>query len=176
MLRPLPFPHGDQLVRISQHDARNRDANTFVAAVRLEDWNRMNSTFSAVTGYYTDDLSEISGPLPEKLTMALVAPRFLEVLDVAPTLGRNFAPEEEHFGGPNAVIISYHLWQRRFAGDPAILTRKLHIGRFFLLHRRRHARVVRLSRRATSNSGRQARPMRPSPSAATQPGSPSSAA
>ena len=90
VLRPLPYPNGDQLVQISQHDTRNRDANTFVATVRLEDWNRMNSTFSAISGYYTDDLSEISGPLPEKLTMALVAPRFLEALDVAPALGRNF--------------------------------------------------------------------------------------
>ncbi|MGC1159763.1 MAG: permease prefix domain 1-containing protein, partial [Acidobacteriaceae bacterium] len=62
VLRPLPYPNGDQLVQISQHDTRNRDANTFVSAVRLEDWNRMNSTFSAISGYYTDDLSEISGP------------------------------------------------------------------------------------------------------------------
>ncbi|MGB9028932.1 MAG: ABC transporter permease [Acidobacteriaceae bacterium] len=128
VLRPLPYPNGDQLVQISQHDTRNRDANTFVATVRLEDWNRMNSTFSAISGYYTDDLSEISGPLPEKLTMALVAPRFLEALDVAPALGRNFTRDEFHFGGPNAVIISHHLWQRRFAGDPAILAKKLHFG------------------------------------------------
>ena len=59
----------------------------FVAPVRLEDWNRMNSTFQAISGYYTDDLSEISGPLPEKATEALVAPRFLQVMGVSPMLG-----------------------------------------------------------------------------------------
>jgi putative ABC transport system permease protein len=128
ILRPLPYPNGDQLLQINQHDTRNRDANTFVAPQRLEDWNRMSSTFSGISGYYTDDLSEISGPLPEKLTMALIAPRFLDVLEVPPALGRNFTRDEFHFGGPTAVIISYHLWQRRFAGDPAILTKKLRFG------------------------------------------------
>ena len=62
--------------------------------------------------------------------MALVAPRFLEVLDVAPVLGRNFTREESTSADPNAVLISHHLWQRRFPADPAILTKKLHFGRY----------------------------------------------
>ena len=84
VLRPLPFPHGDELVRIYQHDSKGRDANTLVAPQRLEDWNRMSTALSGVTGYYKDDLSELSGPLPERVTEALVAPRFLQVLGVAP--------------------------------------------------------------------------------------------
>jgi putative ABC transport system permease protein len=131
VLRPLPFPHGDELVRIYQHDAKGRDANTFVAPQRLEDWNRMSTALSGVTGYYKDDLSELSGPLPEKVTEALVAPRFLQVLGVAPMLGRNFVPEEEHFGGPNAALISYGYWQQKFHGDPDVLSKKLHIGSWF---------------------------------------------
>src|SRR5580658_1511453 len=57
ILRPLPFPNGDQLVALYQHDSKGRDANRFVAPARLEDWNRMSSTFQAISGYYTDDLS-----------------------------------------------------------------------------------------------------------------------
>jgi putative ABC transport system permease protein len=131
VLRPLAFPHGDELVRIYQHDVHGRDANTFVAPQRLEDWNRLTSTFAGITGYYKDDLSELSGPLPEKVTEALVAPRFLNVLGVAPALGRNFTSEEERFGGPPVVLISYAFWQRRFHGDPGTLNRKLHIGRYY---------------------------------------------
>ncbi|MGD0894207.1 MAG: permease prefix domain 1-containing protein, partial [Terracidiphilus sp.] len=67
VLRPLPFPGGDQLVTLYQHDAKGRDANHFVAPVRLEDWNRLTSTFQAISGYYSDDLSETSGPLPERV-------------------------------------------------------------------------------------------------------------
>lgn len=131
VLRPLAFPHGDELVRIYQHDTQNRDANTFVAPLRLEDWNRMASSFAGISGYYKDDLSELSGPLPEMVTEALVAPRFLDVLGVAPTLGRNFVSAEEHFGGPGAVLISYAFWQRRFHGAPDALNRKLRIGSYY---------------------------------------------
>ena len=128
VLNPLPFPNGDELVALYQHDLKNRDANRFVAPVRLEDWNRLNSTFQAISGYYLDDLSEISGPLPEKVTEALVAPRFLQVLGTAPAIGRDFTPEEERFGGPAAALISYSFWQRRFQGDPNAVGKKLRIG------------------------------------------------
>ena len=128
LLRPLPFPASDQLVVLYQHDSRNRSANRFVAPVRLEDWNRMASAFRAISGYYLDDLSETSGPLPERVNEALVAPRFLGVLGVSPALGRDFTSEEEHFGGPTSVLISYRFWQRRFGGDPDAIGKKLRIG------------------------------------------------
>jgi putative ABC transport system permease protein len=130
ILRPLPYPGGDQLVALSQKDSTHRSANTFVAPIRLEDWNRMNSTFTAISGYYLDDLSETSGTLPEKVTEALVAPRFLDILQVSPIVGRNFVAQEEHFGGPDAVLISWGFWQRRFHGDPDALGKKLHVGTF----------------------------------------------
>lgn len=130
ILRPLPYPAGDQLVALTQQDATHRNPNTFVAPIRLEDWNRMSSAFQGISGYYLDDLSESSGSLPEKVTEALVAPRFLQVLQVSPILGRNFVSQEEHFGGPNAALISYGFWQRRFHGDPNAIGKKLHIGAY----------------------------------------------
>jgi putative ABC transport system permease protein len=128
IFRPLPFPESDQILVLSQRDTQGRDANPFVAPVRLEDWNRRNATFQAISGYYTDDLSETSGQLPEKITEALVAPRFLQVMGVSPILGREFSPQEEHWGGPVGVLISYAFWQRRFHGDPNVLGQNLHIG------------------------------------------------
>lgn len=127
ILRALPFANGNRLVALYQHDYKGRDANTFVAPARLEDWNRLNSTFQAISGYYFDDLSETSGSLPEKVTECLVAPRFLEVMGVAPALGREFTPQEEHWGGPNAALISHAYWQRRFHGDAGAVGQKLHI-------------------------------------------------
>lgn len=126
LLRPLPFPDGDQLMRLTQRDPKN--TNTFVAPVRLEDWNRMSSTFQAITGYYTEDDSETTGLLPERVTRAFVAPRFLQVLGISPELGRGFSEREEHFGGPNAVLISDRFWRRRFGADPAALGKKLRLN------------------------------------------------
>ncbi len=127
VLRPLPFPHSEQLVTLAQ--VVKGDAQPFVAPVRLEDWNRANSTFQAISGYYAQDDSELSSALPEKLRHAFVAPRFLQVWGVAPELGRDFSPQEEHFGGPSAVLISDRFWRRRFGADPNVVGKTLRIGR-----------------------------------------------
>jgi len=86
-------------MRVSQLNFKVKSPQPFAAPARLEDWNRMNTTFQALTGYYAENNSETSGVLPEKLTQAYVAPRFLQVWGIAPELGRDFTPEEEHFGG-----------------------------------------------------------------------------
>jgi putative ABC transport system permease protein len=127
LLRPLPFPHGDQLVSIAQ--MRSKAPQPQIAPARLEDWNRMNHTFQAISGSYTQDDSELSGELPEKLTHALVAPRFLAVWGISPEIGRDFTPLEEHFGGPDAVLISDRFWRRRFGADPNVLGKMLRLGR-----------------------------------------------
>ncbi len=130
LLRPLPFPNGDQLMRLGQYNPKAKSPQTFVAPVRLEDWNRMNSAFQMMSGYYRDDGSETSGVLPEKVAEAFVAPRFLQVLGVSPALGRDFSADEEHFGGPNTVLISDGFWRRRFQGDPNVIGKKLRINGF----------------------------------------------
>ncbi|HKS68492.1 MAG TPA: ABC transporter permease [Candidatus Acidoferrales bacterium] len=132
LLRPLPFPHGDQLMMVSEYDRKVKGPDLFVAPIRLEEWSRMNSTFQAITGYYTEDESETSGTLPEKMTQALVAPRFLQVWGVSPILGRDFTPEEEHYGGPGAALISYRVWQEHFDGDPRVIGKKLRFGKWAL--------------------------------------------
>jgi len=126
LLRPLPFPNSDRIVSVAQIQAKTPQPH--IAPARLEDWNRMNHTFQAISGYYTQDDSELSGELPEKLTHALVAPRFLQVWGVAPQLGRDFNPQEEHFGGPNAALISDRYWRRRFSARPDAIGKTLRLG------------------------------------------------
>lgn len=129
LIKPLPFPHGDELMLVRQYAPKEASSQPFVAPVRLEDWNRMNSSFQALTGYDTEDVSETSGELPEKLTRAGVAPRFLQVWGVAPMLGRDFATEEERFGGPSVVLISERLWRAHFHADPSVVGKKLRFGK-----------------------------------------------
>ena len=126
LLRPLPFPNGDALLILTQSRLKSPEPN--VAPIRLEDWNRLNSTLLGITGYYAQDSSELSGELPEKLKREFVAPRFLQVLGVSPALGRDFSPQEEHFGGPDAVLISDRLWHRRFNRSPDVLRKALRFG------------------------------------------------
>lgn len=128
VLRPLQFPHADELVELHQYFLKDKSPETNVATVRLEDWNRMNSTFQAISGYYTEDESYNSGALPEKITEALVARRFLEVWGVAPELGRDFTAEEQHWGGSSAVLISDRFWRTHLHSEPDVVGKTLHLG------------------------------------------------
>src|SRR4029077_3576268 len=127
LLRPLPFPDADQLMRVDQYNPKTRSPLHLVAPVRLEDWNNLNSTFQALTGYYTEDVSESTGPLPERITRSWVSPRFFQVWAVIPALGREFTPEEETLNGPAATLISDRFWRRRFNADPNIIGKNLRL-------------------------------------------------
>ena len=128
LFSPLAFPDGDQLVRLEQYEPKAPTSSPLVAPQRLEDWQRLTSTLQAITGYYSDDISEASGDLPERLACAWVAPRFLQVWGVVPAIGRGFTAEEQRFGGPPAAIVSEGLWKRRFGATPEIGGRRLRVG------------------------------------------------
>ena len=85
LLRPLPFPHADRLVRLVQTQEASSESG--IAPVRLEEWNRLNSSLSAISGYFIEDVSETSGDLPEKVRRAIVTPRMLDVWGVSPRAG-----------------------------------------------------------------------------------------
>jgi predicted permease len=132
ILKPLPFPDADQLTLVEQHNVKGAAPLTRVAPIRLDDWNRLNSSFQGLTGYYTEDVSESTGALPEKVTRAWVYTRFFQVWGLPPALGREFTPEEETLNGPNAVLISDRFWRRRFNADPGVIGKNLRLdGRLY---------------------------------------------
>ncbi|HEY6989363.1 MAG TPA: ABC transporter permease [Bryobacteraceae bacterium] len=132
LLRPLAFPSANELVVLHQYNRARKNPRGLLAPVRLQEWNRKNSTFQAISGWYTENVSEISGALPERLLRADVAPRFLQVLGVSPALGRDFTQAELHFGGPWAALISDRLCRRRFHGDPHTIGKTLRVDSWSL--------------------------------------------
>jgi putative ABC transport system permease protein len=56
---------------------------------------------------------------------ASVTGRFFEVLGVEPVLGRVFTHADDVQGAENVLVLSYGLWQRRYAGSPDIIGRRL---------------------------------------------------
>src|SRR5262252_6607951 len=63
LLRPLPLPDSGRLVKLSEF-RQSRSTNN-VGPTRLEDWNARNSTFEALTGSLSQDVTDTSGDLPE---------------------------------------------------------------------------------------------------------------
>ena len=128
LLKPLPFPDGDRLVTVYESSPSAREKTSLIAPGRLEDWQRLNRSFVALSGSYSDNVTDTSGAEPERLEGRRVAPRFFAVYGMPPLAGRWFTNEEEWENGPRAVMISDRLWARRFGGDRAAVGRPLVIG------------------------------------------------
>ncbi len=125
LLKPLPYPNPDRLVTLLEASPSKNKKDSLVAPARLEDWNRLNQTFEAIAGNYSENVTDTSGQEPERLAGRRVSPRFFTVYGSAPLLGRTFHPDEEMAGGPTVAVISYGLWTRRYGQDPGILGRRL---------------------------------------------------
>ncbi len=128
LLRPLPFPDGDQLVSVYEASPSRRERLSLVAPARLGDWNRLNRTFDAISGSYSESVTDTSSAEPERLEGRRVMPRFFDVFAMPALVGRTFVDQEERFGGPAAAVISEPFWTRRFARNPAAIGQRLTIG------------------------------------------------
>ena len=73
LVRPLPYFEPDRLVQVAE---LREEAETPIAAARLEDWNAQSDTFEAITGYFTEDVSDTTGEEPARVRWAGVAPDF----------------------------------------------------------------------------------------------------
>ena len=127
LFKPLPFPHSERLVNVSQTIRGQSNVNN-VGPARLEDWNARSSSFDALSGFYTQDVSDTSGDFPERLRQANVAPRFFDVWGIAPALGRGFVPADHKPGATPVVVISARYWAQRFHSDPRVLDSTIDIG------------------------------------------------
>ena len=125
VLRPLPYPEPDRLVLVMEANSAKSEATGLLAPGRLEDWNRRNRTFVAISGSYAENVTETSGDVPERLASRRTSPRFFAVYGVRPTVGRTFTADEEVAGGPAAAVISDHLWERRYQRRPDVVGQRL---------------------------------------------------
>ena len=85
LLRPLPFPHADRLVRLVQTQETSSESG--IAPVRLEEWNRLNSSLERHQRLLHRGRVRTSGDLPEKVRRAVVTPRMLDVWASLPRRG-----------------------------------------------------------------------------------------
>jgi predicted permease len=131
VLAPLPFEDPGRLVWVA--NAARPDATSLSAFTsrtsNLRDFRERARSFDGLTGYnafFDQGAYTLTGTgEPERLVGAGVADDFLDVLGVAPALGRDFTPEEGVVGGPRAVLLSHGFWVRRFAADPSIVGRSI---------------------------------------------------
>ena len=126
LLKPLPFPKPEKLYQIWDDLSLIGVPEAWVTApeiVALRENLRSFEGFALIRGVSAGISSE--GSEPEQINVSPVSANFFQVLGRGPNIGRGFLPEEEADKGPRVAVISYSLFNRRFAADPSIVGKKI---------------------------------------------------
>ncbi len=121
LLRPLPFPNADRLVRIYEagddQGARGSTLNLSDQTVRQwrEHGSELFEDIGAATGANVT-VGAIDGGPAQHVPAARISSNFLSVLGLLPARGRTFTPEEDRPGGAPVVIISDDFWKQNLGG------------------------------------------------------------
>jgi putative ABC transport system permease protein len=115
LLRPLPYPEPNRVVRLSEHTSRSDHVN--VSYLNLVDWRQRLKTFSAIAGYQGSTTTVLGGTEPTFADAYFVTNGFFDVFLVAPALGRTFTPDERTPGGPSAAVVSDGFWRRHLGAN-----------------------------------------------------------
>jgi putative ABC transport system permease protein len=122
LLKPLPFPEPQRMVRVSEAPPGARNGTTTLTFL---DWKRQTDIFEALAVEAPTRVALATGGDPARVSGKLVSADYFRVFGVTPEIGRTFAPGEDQPGASAVVVLSYGFWQRQFAGDAGALKRDL---------------------------------------------------
>ncbi len=126
LLRPLPYPHPDQLVWVANRFP-GAAGPEFLASPDYVAWRRDNHVFQqlAATQAHGGETMLLNGSKPAEVHAVRVSSNFLKTFGVHPELGRDFIQNEELPNGPKAVLLSDRLWRNRFHADRNLIGHSL---------------------------------------------------
>ncbi|HZE56228.1 MAG TPA: ABC transporter permease [Chthoniobacterales bacterium] len=121
LLRSLAYRDPGSIVMVWERSLRGGRAQNSVSPANFLDWKKQCSSFAEIAASWDTRLNLTSGGEPEEIQIQKVSADFFPVLGVQPELGRAFVRAEETPGTEPVVILGHDLWQRRFAGNRAII-------------------------------------------------------
>jgi putative ABC transport system permease protein len=136
LLRPLDLPEPDRLVAVWTIPAENPDqlgtssiARYFAVRDQARSFESVGAFNGLACGVKTLGFDR-SGTAAERILGQTVSPTMFQTLGVQPLMGRTFSDTEDQVDQvAPVVLLSYRSWQRRFAGDPAIVGKTVTLDR-----------------------------------------------
>ncbi len=122
LLRPLPYADADRIVRIDETEGKG---GMGVSPPNLLDFQQQNQKFESVAGYTGGNFILTHAGDPLRIQSCAISADLFSVLGVKPLIGRSFLAADEKPGQDRVALISYGLWQRRFAGDHSLLQKQI---------------------------------------------------
>jgi predicted permease len=126
LLRPLPFPDEQRVVRVfrtTREDRGNHAAATFL------DLKRNNRSLQALAGF-REDIGAVALPSgePDQFQIEYVTSEFFDALGTAPALGRTFTSADQASGGERLVVLSHTAWRQLFAGERGAIGKRVRVN------------------------------------------------
>jgi predicted permease len=131
LLQPLPgVAESPRLVKLHTVLTKSGNRPIGISYPDYKDYRDRNGVFSGLAVFSTQTYNLLGGDgRPERVFGSLVSGNYFDVLGVRAALGRTFAPDEDRTPGTHpVVVISYGLWQRRFAADPALIGKTIRLN------------------------------------------------
>jgi putative ABC transport system permease protein len=127
LLRPLPYPEPERLVRVWESAPTKGAFRNVVNPLNFLDWRDHSRSFESMAAILDLMTNLSANGEPVAVQGLQVSPQFFSILRVPPLLGRTFTSEDGVAGHHQVVIISYELWQRQFGANPQIIGQKMDV-------------------------------------------------
>jgi predicted permease len=134
LVRPLPVPHPEQLVKVSAPGPRSGgsacgeigDCTEVLSYPMFRELERARNGLTALAGHTLISASMSYGGQTVHGRGALVSGGYFRALELQPALGRLLQPSDDQtLGGPPVAVLDYGYWQSRLGGDPGVLNRAI---------------------------------------------------
>src|SRR5438445_10141530 len=126
LLKPPPFPQPDRLVLFMNTSPQG--SGQAASPAKFQHWREQTAVVEDVSAFRTGVLNWTGGDFPEQLRSAQVSADYFRLFGAPVIRGRTFSADEDRPNGSRVVVISQGFWIRRFAGDPAIIGKRILLG------------------------------------------------
>jgi len=126
LLRPFAFSHPEKLLWI--YSERSDNPRTNFSLPEYCDYRDQTTSFEGLAGVASFNPSFADSGPPERVQGVRMSANAFAMLAVRPLLGRTLIAEDDRNGARGVVLISYGLWSRRYARDPAVIGRAVNLN------------------------------------------------
>jgi predicted permease len=127
LLRPLPFPHPDQLVRVFDDLRGPNEQDVGMSAPELWDLQERSGVFQEISAVAPGNSAVGGGERTVRAESLVTSPDYFVLLGAKPQLGRVYIPQDAVPGFLESVVISDGFWRSNYGSDPNIIGRKMRL-------------------------------------------------
>src|SRR5207249_145147 len=129
VLRPLPFPRPEQLVRVFDDLRGPNEQDVGMSVPELWDLQDRSGVFQEISAVAPSSSAVGGGDRTVRAESLVTSPDYFTLLGAKPQLGRVYTSQDAVPGFLEPLVISDAFWRGNFGADPHIVGRKIHLDK-----------------------------------------------